>query len=97
VFETWEPAFTRVIQSTEADYHRGLRQAFPDCVYIENPIRIDWHDVTVEISIRPLPDFSVGLVVLPMLEAEWKFIKGSEKNQRELVKKADRSMQRGLG
>ena len=97
MFETWEPAFTSGDSVDRSGYHRGLSQAFPDCVYIENPIRIDWHDVTVEISIRPLPDFSVGLVVLLMLEAEWKFIKGSEKNQRELLKKADRSMQRGLG
>ena len=97
MFETWKPIFTRVIQSTEADYHRGLIQSFPDCVSIENPILIDWHDVTVEISIRPLPDFSVGLVVLPMLEAEWRFLEGTENRQQELLKKADLSMQRGLG
>ena len=97
MFESWEPIFTRVIQSTEADYHRGLIQAFPDCVCIEDPIRIDWYDVTVEISIRPLPDFSVGLVVLPMLEAEWRFLEGTENRQQELLKKADLSMQRGLG
>ena len=93
----WEQAFTRTIQSTESDYHRGLMQAFPGCVSIGDPIRIDWQDVIVEIRLRHLPDFSVGLVVLPMLEAKWEFVKGLENRQRELLAKADLSMQRGLG
>lgn len=93
----WEQTFTRVIQSTESDYHRGLMQAFPGCVSIGDPIRIDWQDVIVEIRLRHLPDFSVGLVVLPMLEAKWEFVKGLENRQRELLAKADLSMQRGLG
>ena len=51
----------------------------------------------MEIRLRSLPDFSVGLVVLPMLEVTWEFIEGAEIRQRELLKKADLSMQRGLG
>ncbi|MDA8705144.1 hypothetical protein N9W31_04400 [Litoricolaceae bacterium] len=93
----WEQTFTRVIQSTESDYHRGLMQAFPGCVSIGDPIRIDWQNVIVEIRLRHLPDFSVGLVVLPMLEATWEFVEGQENRQRELLAKADLSMQRGLG
>ncbi|MEE2820611.1 MAG: hypothetical protein VX915_02545 [Pseudomonadota bacterium] len=97
MFEHWAPVITRVVQSTEADYHRGLVQAFPGCVSINNSVRIAWRDVVVEIRLRHLPDFSVGLVVLPMLEATWEFIEGTESRQRELLKKADLSMQRGLG
>ena len=93
----WEQTFTRVIQSTESDYHRGLMQAFPGCVSIGDPIRIDWQNVIVEIRLRHLPDFSVGLVVLPMLEATWEFVEGQENRQRELLAKADLSMKRGLG
>ena len=93
----WEQTFTRTIQSTESDYHRGLMQAFPGCVSIGDPIRIDWQDVIVEIRLRQLPDFCVGLVVLPMLEAKWEFVKGLENRQRGLLAKADLSMQRGLG
>jgi hypothetical protein len=87
VFERWAQTITRVVQSTEADYHRGLMQAFPDCVLIGNPVRIDWQDVKVEIRLRRLPDFSVGLVVLPMLEAKWEFLEGAENSQRALLKK----------
>jgi len=72
-------------------------QAFPGCVSIGDPIRIDWQNVIVEIRLRHLPDFSVGLVVLPMLEATWEFVEGQENGQRELLAKADLSMQRGLG
>ncbi|MDC3058294.1 hypothetical protein OA099_02940 [Litorivicinus sp.] len=72
-------------------------QAFPGCVSIDNSVRIAWQDVVVEIRLRHLPDFSVGLVVLPMLEATWEFIEGAESCQRELLRKADLSMQRGLG
>ena len=97
VFEHWAPTITRVVQSTEADYHRGLMQAFPGCVSVDESVRIVWHGVIVEIRLRHLPDFSVGLVVLPMLEATWEFIEGAESRQRELLKKADLSMQRGLG
>ena len=97
MFERWAQTITRDVQSTEADYHRGLMQAFPDCVSIGNPVRIDWQDVKVEIRLRCLPDFSVGLVVLPMLEAKWEFLEGAENTQRALLKKADLSMQRGLG
>lgn len=97
MFEHWAPTITRVVQSTEADYHRGLIQAFPGCVSIDNSVRIAWQDVVVEIRLRDLPDFSVGLVVLPMLEATWEFIEGAESCQRELLRKADLSMQRGLG
>ena len=97
MFEHWTPTITRVVQSTEADYHRGLMQAFPGCVSIDNSVRIAWQDVVVEIRPRHLPDFFVGLVVLPMLEATWEFIEGAESCQRELLKKADLSMQRGLG
>ena len=97
VFEHWAPTITRVVQSTEADYHRGLMQAFPGCVSVDDALRISWQDVVVEIRLRHLPDFSVGLVVLPMLEATWEFIEGAESRQRELLKKADLSMQRGLG
>jgi hypothetical protein len=32
-----------------------------------------------------------------MLEAKWEFVKGLENRQRELLAKADLSMQRGLG
>ena len=64
---------------------------------IGDPIRIDWQDVVVEIRLKQLPDFSVGLVVLPMLEATWEFVGGLENHQRELLAKADLSMQRGLG
>ena len=97
MFERWAPTINRVVQSTEADYRRGLMQAFPDCVLIGNPVRIDWQDVKVEIRLSRLPDFSVGLVVLPMLEAKWEFLEGAENTQRALLKKADLSMQRGLG
>ncbi len=97
VFEHWAPTITRVVQSTEADYHRGLMQAFPGCVSVDDALRIGWQDVVVEIRLRHLPDFSVGLMVLPMLEATWEFIEGAESRQRELLKKADLSMQRGLG
>lgn len=72
-------------------------QAFPGCVSVDDALRIGWQDVVVEIRLRHLPDFSVGLVVLPMLEATWEFIEGIETRQRELLKKADLSMQRGLG
>ena len=75
----------------------GLMQAFLGYVSIDNSVRIAWQDVVVEIRLRHLPDFSVGLVVLPMLEATWEFIEGAESCQRESLKKADLSMQRGLG
>ena len=97
MFEHWAPTITRVVQSTEADYHRGLMQAFPGCVSVDDLVRIGWQGVVVEIRLRSLPDFSVGLVVLPMLEVTWEFIEGAEIRQRELLKKADLSMQRGLG
>ena len=97
VFERWAPTITRVVQSTEADYHRGLMQAFPGCVSVDESVRIVWQGVIVEVRLRHLPDFSVGLLVLPMLEATWEFIEGTESRQRELLKKADLSMQRGLG
>ena len=72
-------------------------QAFPGCVSVDDLVRIGWQGVVVEIRLRSLPDFSVGLVVLPMLEVTWEFIEGAEIRQRELLKKADLSMQRGLG
>ena len=97
MFERWAPTITRVVQSTQADYHTGLMRAFPGCVSIDNLVRIAWQDMVVEIRLRHPPDFSVGLVVLPMLEATWEFIEGAESGQRELLKKADLSMQRGLG
>ena len=97
MFEHWAPTITRVVQSTKADYQRGLMQAFPGCVSVDDSVRIVWQEVVVEIRLRHLPDFSVGLVVLPMLEATWEFIDGAENCQRELLKKADLSMQRGLG
>ena len=97
MFEQWAPTITRVVQSTEADYHRGLMQAFPGCVSVDDSVRIVWQEVVVEIRLRHLPNFSVGLVVLPMLEVTWEFKEGAETRQRELLKKADLSMQRGLG
>ena len=86
VFEHWEPSITRVVQSTEADYHRGLMHAFPGCGSIDNSVRIGWQDVVPEIRLRHLPDFSVGLVILPMLKATREFIEGAESCQRELLK-----------
>ena len=97
MFEHWAPVTNRVVQSTEADCHRGLMKAFPGSVSIDNSVRIAWQDVVVEIRLRHLADFSVGLVILPMLEATWEFIEGAESGQRASLKKADLSMQRGLG
>lgn len=45
---------------------------------IDNSVRIVWQDVVAEIRLRHRPDFSVGLVVLLMLEATWEFIEGAE-------------------
>lgn len=95
--KSWEQTFTRVIQSTEAEYHRGLMQAFPGCVFVEKSLLIEWRNVKVAIDVRLLPDFSVGLVRLPMMEVTWNFLSGIEDQQQALLKKADLSMQRGLG
>ncbi|MDC3032918.1 hypothetical protein OA249_03050 [Litorivicinus sp.] len=97
MFEHLAPTIIRVVQSTDADYHGGLMQAFPGCVSIDNSVRIRWQDVVVEIRLRHLLDFFVGLLVLPMLDASWEFIEGAESCQRELLNKADLSMQRGVG
>ncbi len=63
---------------------------------INSSVRLAWQEV-VEIRLRHLPDFSVGLVVLPLLGATWEFTEDAESCQRESLKKADLSMQRGLG
>ena len=62
---------------------------------VNSSVRLAWQEV-VEIRLRHLPDFSVGLVVLPLLEATWELTEGAESCQRESLKKADLSMQIGL-
>ena len=64
-------------------------------MFVNSSVRLAWQEV-VEIRLRHLPDFSVGLVVLPLLEATWEFTEGAESCQRESLKKADLSMQIGL-
>ena len=88
----------RDMATTEQEFRSGLLFAFPEGVSEETGLfRIDYAGASMEIHTKPLPPRVIALLRLPRLEVRIRFTAGTVEQQRGMLARMDRALQRGGG
>lgn len=88
----------REVTATREEFRHGLRQAFPHGVTEQaGRIRVADGATLLEIELTPQAPRLVASLRLPVLRVALHFSAGSPREQRNLLARLDRAMQRGGG
>jgi len=88
----------REMSASRAEFVHGLRLAFPQGVEEAGALlKVGDGDAAMEIALSPLPDRVIALLRLPRLQVSIRFVAGTPAQQRAMLARMDRAMQRGGG
>lgn len=88
----------REVSASPREFLHGLRLAFPAGVDAGGEtIRASDGLAAMEIELVPLPDRRIALLRLPTMRVHIRFTVGSPEQQRAMLARMDRAMQRGGG
>lgn len=88
----------RDMATTEPEFRHGLDCAFPQGVVERDGVfQIAHEGAAMEIALAPLPPRVIALLRLPRLEVSIRFTAGTAEQQRAMLARMDRAMQRGGG
>lgn len=93
-----EEILVRDMATTERELRQGLLFAFPAGVTERDGMfRVDYAAAAMEIRTAPLPPRVIALLTLPRLEVRIRFTEGTPQQQRSMLERMDRALQRGGG
>jgi hypothetical protein len=88
----------REMSASRAEFLHGLRLAFPQGVEEAGALlKVGDGDTAMAIEIAPLPDRLIALLRLPRIRVAIRFTAGTPEQQRAMLARMDRAMQRGGG
>lgn len=88
----------REVSAHPQEFRRGLLLAFPGCVTEDDGVlRVAAGPAAMEIFLTPKAPRVIAALRLPTLHVKIRFIAGTKAQQKEMLARMDRAMQRGGG